>query len=451
MNSRNSRPIRNFDSHDAAALVAAAALPAIAVPAIAAFALTLNLFLVAPSAQADERGKVDVETTASGQSLAGPRELSRAFRAAARKATPAVVTVYSYGQNLPDGQATSETGAQTGPTPPQRLGDDSDGLPITGIGSGVIVSPEGLVITNNHVIADARKVKVQFSDDTEIVATNVHGDPDSDVATLQIEREEPFPYAEIGDSDALEIGDWVLAIGSPFRLEATVSAGIISAKNRTLERINRGRLIQTDAAINPGNSGGPLIDLDGNVIAINTAIATRNGTYQGIGFAIPINQAKWIADELSKHGLVRRAAIGLTMAELKPKIAAMFKLQPGIGVLAYEVIEGSAAERAGIEPIDVIIEFAGERVRDPGSLREAIERQPVGSSQDIKVLRDGQEIELKVTLATREDPTLGKPESQASDDETDASKKDTEASEDEADASEKEAEDEPSEESSDPA
>ena len=143
------------------------------------------------------------------------------------------------------------------------------------------------------------------------------------------------------------------------------------------------------------------------MIAISTAIATRNGTYQGIGFAIPINQAKWIADELSQHGLVRRAAIGLTMAKLNPAIAAKFKLEPGIGVLAYEVIKGSAAERAGIHPIDVIIEFAGERVRDPGSLREAIERQPVGSVQIIKVLRAGKEIELEVTLATREDPTLG--------------------------------------------
>ena len=203
---------------------------------------------------------------------------------------------------------------------------------------------------------------------------------------------------------ALEIGDWVLSIGSPFRLEATVSAGIISAKNRTIETIGRVRLFQTDAAINPGNSGGPLIDLDGNVIAISTAIATRSGFNQGIGFAIPIKQAKWIADELASHGVVRRAAIGITMAELKPKIANMFKLPVGIGVLAYEVIAGSAAEQAGIKPIDVIIEFAGERVRDPRSLREAIERQPVGTLQDIKVLRDGQEIELQVELATMENP-----------------------------------------------
>ena len=198
------------------------------------------------------------EVPAADQNLSGPRALSRAFRQAARKAIPAVVTVYSYGQNMPPGAVAArgnDTENRPGPDAPERVGQRSDGMLITGIGSGVIVSPGGVVITNNHVIDGAQKVKVQFADDTEIEATNVHGDPDSDVATLTIERDEPFPCAEIGDSDALEIGDWVLAIGSPFQLEATVSAGIISAKNRTLKRIRRGRLIQTDAAINPGNSG----------------------------------------------------------------------------------------------------------------------------------------------------------------------------------------------------
>ena len=381
--------------------------------------------------QANPRERTDPKEGSAKESLAGPRALSRAFRSAARKTTPAVVTVKSYGQNSSDDQTTggqaepSQPGSRPqsppGLTPPQRMANSSDGLPLTGIGSGVIVSPDGLIITNNHVIANAKKVVVQFADDTEIDATNVHGDPDSDIATLQINRDEPLPSAEIGNSDAIEIGDWVLAIGSPFALEATVSAGIISAKNRTLKRISRGQLIQTDAAINPGNSGGPLIDLDGKVIAISTAIATRNGSYQGIGFAVPINQAKWIADELSQHGLVRRAAIGVTMVELKPRIADMFKLEAGIGVLAYQIIEGSAAERAGMKPIDVIVEFAGEQVRNPRNLRDAIERQPVGSVQDMKVLRGGKEISLQVVLATRENPALGSSkEENQSDDETES-------------------------------
>ncbi len=332
------------------------------------------------------------------QAQAGARALSREFRFAARKASPAVVTILSYGQNVDPSDDSQEVpnGGNVDPT-----------KQLTGLGSGVIVSENGMVITNNHVIADAKRVVVQLYDETEIEATNVHGDPDSDIATLQITREEPFEYAEIGDSDGLEIGDWVLAIGSPFRLEATVSAGIISAKNRTLQRIRRGRLLQTDAAINPGNSGGPLIDLDGRVIAISTAIATRNGGYQGVGFAIPIKQAKWIADDLTEHGKVRRAAIGIQMVELNPKNAARFRRPPNLGVLAYAVINGSAAERAGIKPLDVILEFAGERVRDPGDLQEAIERMPIGSVQDVKVDRKGKEVTLKVELAPLDDTTAG--------------------------------------------
>ena len=353
----------------------------------------------------DSRRNPPRTTTVEPADLVGPRALSRAFRTAAKRATPAVVTILSYGQKEAFG-VNPEEGNDEGEK--EQPADTSREL--TGVGSGVIVSADGRVITNNHVVAGAQRVVVQLADDTEIEATEVRGDADSDVATLKLVREQPFENAEIADSDLLEIGDWVLAIGSPFRLEATVSAGIISAKNRTIARINRGRLIQTDAAINPGNSGGPLIDLDGKVVAISTAIATRSGGYQGIGFAIPINQAYWIANELAVHGAVRRAAIGVRMAELNPKIASRFNLPPGLGVLAYQIIENSAAERAGIQPLDVIMEFAGERVRDPGALQEVIERLPVGSTQKAKIYRDGKEITVEIVLATLEDPTLGNQE-----------------------------------------
>lgn len=340
---------------------------------------------------------------------AGPRALSRAFRVAARKATPSVVTVYTYGQNVKQPAAANPSAPNSKPT-------ESDEKRLTGLGSGVIVSESGMIITNNHVITGAKRVKVQLADESEYEAVKVLGDPDSDVAMLQIEGDEPFANVGIGDSDALEIGDWVLAIGSPFKLEATVSAGIISAKNRRLERIRRGRLLQTDAAINPGNSGGPLIDLDGNVIAINTAIATRNGGYQGVGFAIPINQAKWIADELATHQRVRRAAIGTTLVDLKPRLAKKFKLEPNLGILVYQIIENSVAERAGLEQLDVILEFAGERVRSSNSLQEVIERKPIGSIQEVKVLRDGKEIMLQVELATVDDPTGDKNKAAEKDD-----------------------------------
>ena len=374
-----------------------------------ACAALLVIGLLPAGARADEPMREEAAPV-SNQIQAGPRSLSRAFRAAASKATPSVVTVLSYGQQsvlqrMNEQQAGEDGNAKSSGKPAEET--------LTGIGSGVIVSASGMVITNNHVITGAKRVVIRLSDETEIEATDVRGDPDSDVATLTVKRDSGFVGAGLADSELLEIGDWVLAIGSPFRLEATVSAGIISAKNRTLRRIKRGRLIQTDAAINPGNSGGPLIDLDGNVVAISTAIATRNGGYQGIGFAIPINSAKWIADELAGYGEVRRAAIGTRNAELNPKIAAKFKLTPWMGVLVYQVIENSVAQRAGLKPLDVIVEFAGERVRDPASLQEAIERKLIGSTQEVKVFRKGEEITLEIELAAALDPTGGKPKKKA--------------------------------------
>ncbi len=373
-----------------------------------------------------------------GQS--GPRALARAFRNAAAKATPCVVTVFAYGQEqrgadssanndspnrprnplgrgLPDpgDSFEEELGPNrpdmpkdepgVGPTPPPLTDDAGRSVPFSGLGSGVIVSAEGLIITNNHVIANAQRLMVQTFDQTELEVTEVYADPKSDLAVLKVKAAEPLAAATLGDSDGLEIGDWVLAIGSPFELEATVSAGIISAKNRALRSIRRGRMLQTDAAINPGNSGGPLIDLNGDVIGINTAIATRGVGYMGIGFAIPINHARWIADELANHGAVRRAALGLRLADLNNRIAARVGLPAGLGVLVYQVIDKSAAAQAGIQPLDVITEFAGERVKLASDLQETVERMPIGSTQPLKVVREGEELSLEVLLAPIEDPT----------------------------------------------
>lgn len=333
--------------------------------------------------------------------VADARSLSRAFRSASRAATPSVVTILVYGQQPLLPPPTTE-----GQPPPEL----PDSRTLTGIGSGVVVGRDGRIMTNHHVVDRAQRVVVQFADDTRHEATEVRGDEASDVAVVRVDIDADGmrlpPPATIGDSDTLEIGDWVLAIGSPFRLEATVSAGIISAKNRRLGRIARSQLFQTDAAVNPGNSGGALVDLTGRVIGINTAIATRNGGYQGVGFAIPINQAVWIADELANHGQVRRAAIGITMAELNRRIAAMFDVEPEIGVLAYEVIDGSAAEVAGVQKLDIITHFAGVRVRRPAALREMIEQLPIGSTHPIEILRGGKALRLQITLATVEDPTL---------------------------------------------
>lgn len=369
----------------------------------------------AEEAKSAPEDPADAEVIAALQ--AGPRALSLAFRMAAKRATPSVVVLYVYGQDGQDGQQdnTEKTESTEDELPLLERAEIPSPPPaqekLTGLGSGVIVSEDGLILTNNHVITGAKRVVVQLPDENRLDAEVIRGDPDSDVAIVRVSvpEKEKLQAVSMADSDQLEIGDWVLAIGSPFKLEATVSAGIISGKNRRLDRIRRSSMLQTDAAINPGNSGGALIDLDGKVVGISTAIATRSGFYQGVGFAIPINQARWIAQELDQHGAVRRAAIGTTLVELKPRIAKQFDLTPYSGILVYQIINGSVAEQAGIEPLDVIVEFAGEQVRDSTALQEAIERQPIGSKQPIVVQRGGKRVELSVELATVDDPT-GQPE-----------------------------------------
>ncbi len=324
---------------------------------------------------------------------AGPRALSRAFRDAARKATPSVVTIVTFGQKGDESDNLLPDGGE--PIDP-NIGNDQ--IPATGLGSGVIIDSMGIVLTNNHVIRNATRVVVKLQDGTELKATDIVGDADSDLATLKIESKTPLVAATIGDSNILEIGDWVLAIGSPFQLESTVSAGIISAKERTIPGIRRAELLQTDAVINPGNSGGPLINIDGEVIGISTAIATRNGVFQGIGFAIPSDQAKWIADELLQHGKVRRSKMGISLAELTRPFAEQLDLEPDQGVVAYQVAAESAAEEAGLQPLDVITEFAGVRVHNPTELRRVIERRPVGTKQPLRLIRKGEELDMEVTL-----------------------------------------------------
>lgn len=327
---------------------------------------------------------------------AGPRELSRAFRSAAQKAIPSVVTIIVFGQE-DESEKTEEVEDLT-PINPVNPNAGNDRLPATGLGSGVIIDAAGVVLTNNHVVRNAKRIVVKLQDGTELTATDPVGDPDSDIATLKVKSERPLAVATLGDSNKMEIGDWVLAIGSPFQLEATVSAGIISAKDRTLPSIERAELFQTDAVINPGNSGGPLVNIDGEVIGVNTAIATRTGVFQGIGFAVPVDQASWIADELLDHGKVRRSRIGVRLAELNQQFAKQLNLDVNSGVVAYQVSPDSAAAKAGVKALDVIIEFGGQRVREPFELRRAIERRPAGSTQLMKVIREGEEVSLEVEL-----------------------------------------------------
>lgn len=326
---------------------------------------------------------------------AGPRQLSRAFRSAAQKAIPSVVTIIVFGQ---EEEKEGESTEDLTPINPVNPNAGNDRLPATGLGSGVIIDSSGVVLTNNHVVQNAKRIVVKLQDGTELTASDAVGDEESDIATLKVKTDRSLPVAALGDSNAMEIGDWVLAIGSPFQLEATVSAGIISAKDRTLPSIQRAELFQTDAVINPGNSGGPLVNIDGEVIGVNTAIATRTGVFQGIGFAVPVDQASWIADELLEHGKVRRSRIGVRLAELNQQFSDELSLPVNSGVVAYQVSPDSAADKAGVKALDVIVEFGGQKVREPFELRRAIERRPAGSTQLMKVIREGEEISVEVEL-----------------------------------------------------
>jgi serine protease Do len=343
------------------------------------------------------------------------KALSKAFRQAAESSSPAVVTIVAkqkvslaernqqlrnllndpnFRRMFPEGRLPFDL-----PESEEQEGEDSESSGFTtNVGSGVVISDKGIILTNSHVVEQADEVVVRMSDGTEVSAKDIRRDSMSDVATLRIEPTEDLPVARIGNSDQLEIGDWVIAIGSPFELEATVSAGIISAKERGIRKIERARLLQTDAAINPGNSGGPLVNLSGEVVGINTAIATNSGGYQGVGFAIPINQAKWIADELLQHGRVRRAWLGTSIGELDAEAARKLALKARSGIRVVSVFPKSPADKAGLKNDDVIVEFGGIRVRSPGDLQSAVEQQPIGSARKMAVIRGKDRVEIDVTL-----------------------------------------------------
>lgn len=267
-----------------------------------------------------------------------------------------------------------------------------------GTGSGVIIGADGLILTNNHVVAGADTVRVELADGREFIAKDIRTDPKSDLAVLRIEGAGKITAARLGDSDVIEIGDWVLAIGNPFELEASVSAGIISAKGRSLGSAERTQFLQTDAAINPGNSGGPLVNLHGEVIGINTAIASSSGGYQGIGFAIPVNHVKWVVDQLVNAGSVSRAYLGIGIKQLTPREAEQLGVESRqSGVAVIMVGEGSPAEKAGIQAGDVITHFAGQPVGSPAELQRVVERSPLGSRQKVSILRRGRAMEFEVT------------------------------------------------------
>ena len=281
-----------------------------------------------------------------------------------------------------------------------------------GLGSGVIVSKDGYLITNNHVVDGADEIKVTLAAGKKTYDGKVVGrDAKTDIAIVKIDAHD-LPVVTLADSDKVEVGDVVLAIGSPFNLPQTVTMGIVSALGRTAMGIEEYEsFIQTDAAINPGNSGGPLVDAEGRVIGINTAIYSQSGGNQGIGFSVPINMARQVMEQILEHGKVERGQLGVYMQPLTPALAQKFEAPDGKGVLISDVIKKSAAEEAGIKAGDVIIEFNGKPVTDPNQLKIIVGQVRPGNPATVKVLRQGKEKSFKVTLKG----TKGKDENVESD------------------------------------
>ena len=268
------------------------------------------------------------------------------------------------------------------------------------LGSGFLIDDDGFIVTNNHVIEDADQIKVIMADDKEFDAELVGRDPKTDLALIRIKGAKKLNPLELGDSEKLKVGTWVVAIGSPFGLEQTVTAGIVSAKGRIIGSGPYDDFIQTDASINPGNSGGPLLNMDGKVVGINTAIIASG---QGIGFAIPVNMAKGIIDQLKAKGEVTRGWLGVGIQDLTPALADYYGLNAEKGVLVTQVFEGDPADNAGIKVNDIILSVDGKGVSTGRELSAMIANTPVGHQTKLDLIRDGEKKTKTVTLAKRSD------------------------------------------------
>lgn len=271
------------------------------------------------------------------------------------------------------------------------------------LGSGFIIDRDGSILTNNHVVENAEKIVVKLADEREFEAKVIGKDKKTDIAVIKINTKGSFAVPPLGDSDQLEVGEWVMAIGNPFGLDNTVTAGIVSAKGRHIGAGPYDNFIQTDASINPGNSGGPLINLRGEVVGINTAIFSRTGGNIGIGFAIPINLVKELLPQIKGKGKVTRGYLGVLIQKVTPEIAESLGLEKARGALVANVSKDGPAERAGIKVGDVIIEFDGKEIKDSNDLPIVVARTPVDKKAKLKVLRDKKEVGLTVAIGELKD------------------------------------------------
>jgi len=351
--------------------------------------------------------------------IANLRQTSKAFASVAKKVSPSVVFIQV--ESIQQGRAVTPFQSPFGDDLFRRFfGEQFPGLPnhrqrqperrVTGQGSGFvfktdkgILSDTSYILTNNHVVEGANKIRVTFQDGREFEADITGADPKSDIAILEIKDSE-HPALPMGNSADLEVGEWVVAVGNPFGLSHTLTVGVVSAKVRSGLGINDYEdFIQTDAAINPGNSGGPLLNLDGEVVGINTAIFSRSGGYMGVGFAIPVNLAKNIADQLIDSGEVTRGYLGIVIQNMTPELADSFDIDEKKGILVAQVSEDSPAEKAGLKVGDLIVRYQGEKVTEVAEFRNRVALTAPGNRASLTVIRDGKRKVINVKIGNLED------------------------------------------------
>ena len=374
--------------------------------------------------------KAAKETTvapgATPLTIPNPVELSTTFTQIAKQLEPSVVNISTEYHPKPAQRATPNRRRQQQVQPPDDgdQGDDNGGVPdffyrffgnpfgdnnqasqrpSYALGSGVVVDKAGYILTNNHVVDKADRIQVKFANDPVQYQGKVVGtDPQTDLAVIRVEGKKDMTPAKIGNSDAVQVGDWAVAIGSPFGFQATVTTGIISAKERDIpgDTTQFQHFLQTDAAINPGNSGGPLLNIRGEVVGINTAIASRSGGYQGIGFALPINTAVQVYNDIIKTGKVTRGSIGIrfTAGDTDQGRSLLKSYGAPEGAFIQEVRPGGPADKAGIKAEDVIVAINGKPVRTSGDLVDTVTSTPIGNSLDVTVVRDGKRQNFKVVV-----------------------------------------------------
>ncbi|WP_417393633.1 Do family serine endopeptidase, partial [Gimesia sp.] len=339
-------------------------------------------------------------------------ELSNVFREVSRRAMPAIVSIETISKTS---QVSGQNALPFGDNSPfqdlfendprfkdmlkqfQNQAQPRQAPRRMGTGSGFIINKSGLIMTNSHVVNGADVVKVTLNDGREFTADDIRTDPRSDVAVIHIDAPD-LQAIPLGDSSKMEIGDWVLAIGNPFGIGMSVTNGIISAKSRGPGINDREDYLQTDAAINPGNSGGPLLNLRGEVIGINTAISSRSGGYDGVGFAVPVNMARWVSGQLIDNGKVERAFLGVGIQPISNELSKSFDIKVGQGAIVTQVMEDSPAADADLRTGDIILKLAGKEVSGPRNLQGIVEQLVVGKTYVMEILRDGKHVNKDLTM-----------------------------------------------------